>query len=823
MSPQGLFTYQPGQAQTLAVIVVFALLSMLAIFYVLLRFSWGFLSHWYRSAEVGEEPREKFFFRTQLGAYTASLLFSNFVCSTSSVVDTKWIMLRGIQRGPTCTAQAAVSQISGVANAYFTAAVAIHTFNSLVLRKRLPTWFCGAAVAFGWICSTAAGGVPLAVFNGSSDPIYSSNGLSCGFSPEYPVLQTVLQLVPIFLASLISVVCYVLIFLFLRGTLSISDGLHVNIDPEARRSATAGTLFEYHRFIAAIARSMLWFPFAYMGLLFPLVIVSLMGLNEYYVPFSARVFADAFSSMLGFANAMILLNILRIMAPVLSQHQVVQRIQVSAGSESFFAGSKSPFVQDFKVESPIMSFAQDIPGSNTPRSPHTPRTPRSPRSPRTPRSPRVPPIRIPSRRDMAEPILLTQAISGLTTPTPRTPRTPHMPTIHGASQPGTLRRTGSIVKQLIAKRPSIKMPNPAEKSETPLLERKISPAAELNAMLSAPGLPSNPRARLTHDGHFHGLPPPRRTYRSPVVREPSYEALPTEAISPPLNASSTGPRTPMDSTMFSRSSVSSAGHSRATSSHSTRYNSTHESLFSTYTDRSQATRDSLVPPVPRLPDLNPAERSTGARSTSVDSLPAHRLEDPVARAASSSSDESSGESSSDHSSTAHLVNAGLPTSPFMMDAASRSWSHSRSRARQPSSTDATRSPAPSLLLGEAAAMRRMLSAPDLWAARRSSRSSEQRAQMQAPPSRARAPLSDELFGLPQMPKVPQARTPLHSRAPSAYADPFTTPTHSRQSSRASTTESLSAAPATSQERLVRAATSVRRATSPTPRTSYGYF
>lgn len=57
---------------------------------------------------------------------------------------------------------------------------------------------------------------------------------------------------------MVAAVFYSLVFLILRGTIALKGGLKLNFDPEARRTTVHGT-YEYPRFIAAIARSMLWY------------------------------------------------------------------------------------------------------------------------------------------------------------------------------------------------------------------------------------------------------------------------------------------------------------------------------------------------------------------------------------------------------------------------------------------------------------------------------------------------------------------------------------------------------------------------------------
>lgn len=61
--------------------------------------------------------------------------------------------------------------------------------------------------------------------------------------------------------SLVSVVVYTLVFLVLRGTLTIQGGIRFNFNRSHRWSMSSVTTVEYQRFIAAVARSMLWYPF----------------------------------------------------------------------------------------------------------------------------------------------------------------------------------------------------------------------------------------------------------------------------------------------------------------------------------------------------------------------------------------------------------------------------------------------------------------------------------------------------------------------------------------------------------------------------------
>lgn len=62
----------------------------------------------------------------------------------------------------------------------------------------------------------------------------------------------------ILLASLLGAILYSLIFLVLRGSLKIKSGVKLTLDPNARWHSSEGLTESYHRFIARVAKSMLW-------------------------------------------------------------------------------------------------------------------------------------------------------------------------------------------------------------------------------------------------------------------------------------------------------------------------------------------------------------------------------------------------------------------------------------------------------------------------------------------------------------------------------------------------------------------------------------
>ena len=109
--------YQHGQASSLIVsshtcqvrvkpnrcvvqaIILFALISLLAIFGVLIRYSWDPLMAFARRRQGTNQHHSRAFFHTQLGAYIASLMLSNAFSSISMVINAQWAADKRVTNG----------------------------------------------------------------------------------------------------------------------------------------------------------------------------------------------------------------------------------------------------------------------------------------------------------------------------------------------------------------------------------------------------------------------------------------------------------------------------------------------------------------------------------------------------------------------------------------------------------------------------------------------------------------------------------------------------------------------------------------------------
>ncbi|KAI0784488.1 hypothetical protein C8Q75DRAFT_809976 [Abortiporus biennis] len=462
------FKFSNGQGAGLIAVVVCAIISLIAIDFIWLRIVCVQLNARLvkRSTKVST-TREEVFFKTQLGVYIASLLLSNLLSTISYMSNVTWINRGGIQQGSLCSSQGALMQIGDSAAAYFTAAIAVHTFATLALGNRLPAWFCYMAVACGWILTIASGVIP-SVLSLPNGPIYGTDGASCGISVQYPLVQTVVHLAPIFLGALISAVFYALVFLTIRGTIVFRKGVRFNLDPEARWQSQSGS-FEYSKFIAGISQSMLWYPIVYAILMLPHVIVCLLETSGFANPVGFKIFSVACSALLGVANVIIFYNIMRAMSPAFRPSAA--RVQAKPDLESF---GNAGVIE--KEPSPV-----DV-------------------------APSVSAI-LAQRAFPSSPVPGSRALSVAS------PRLPSMVSVKSSESTQYLLRTGHT--------PSGSTASTVNSLSVAALPRAITPVRELNEMLSADSSRSGSPLSATSDDSQSSLPAPRREHRSPLLRRPT--------------------------------------------------------------------------------------------------------------------------------------------------------------------------------------------------------------------------------------------------------------------------------------------------------------
>ncbi|KAG1747144.1 uncharacterized protein EDB91DRAFT_1245589 [Suillus paluster] len=335
-----LFTpFSGAQAKGLIVVPVFALLSALALAFIVFRsIRFVVIPSFRRNATICRAP-ENLFFRTQLGHYAASLVLSNVFLTAAGLMEFYWVRQSGIHQGFMCSSQAVLMQIGNWSTCFFSVAIGLHTCNSLVFRIYQINWLSVAVIAFGWIISLVIALAPL-----SEAGVYGPITVSCGVTMAHPGKIFGLEAFPVILGSVLSVILYALIFLDLRGILHVKGSTKITCKSQW---CAVNDSKEYQRFIGAIAK----YPIAFVFLLLPFTVANLTQVSGRTISFGADIFAHVCSFMLGLVNVGLLYNTFRVLSPVF-HGLAVPKIQVD---------TEKTFGNDAFDESPILPPAAHMP------------------------------------------------------------------------------------------------------------------------------------------------------------------------------------------------------------------------------------------------------------------------------------------------------------------------------------------------------------------------------------------------------------------------------------------------------------------------------
>jgi len=351
MSQTSFFPIPPRELGGAIAVNIFAILSTLGLVSVALRITWVcFQRHLLLTAP---ETQEHVFFNTQLGQYAACLLIGMAFSTTSGIIGISWVVRRGITEGWVCRFQATLMQIATYSAGYFTVAIAVHAFNSLVLERRQSVILCRSTMSIGWIIAILVGLIPFMIHK-PDGYVYGAAGLTCSIRSVYPKAQFFFHLLPILIASFLSAIFYSLIFLVLRGTLKIRGGIKLTLNPDSRWNNSEEN---YHRFIARVARSMLWYPVAYIALLVPYSIVRLLDISGFVVPFEATVFGFVCWFSLGIVDVVLLYNTFRVLGPVF---EASSASGTRKSMESFYTVERLQNFEYLTPRVPSMSWQEKI-------------------------------------------------------------------------------------------------------------------------------------------------------------------------------------------------------------------------------------------------------------------------------------------------------------------------------------------------------------------------------------------------------------------------------------------------------------------------------
>ena len=88
--------------------------------------------------------------------------------------------------------------MGNISGAYFTVALSVHTFNSLVLQFRQSGWLGVLIIGCGWVFALVLALIPLSpTFASKSSAMYGPGEVSCGIQSMYPQILFYHHLLPV--------------------------------------------------------------------------------------------------------------------------------------------------------------------------------------------------------------------------------------------------------------------------------------------------------------------------------------------------------------------------------------------------------------------------------------------------------------------------------------------------------------------------------------------------------------------------------------------------------------------------------------------------
>ncbi|PBK68884.1 hypothetical protein ARMSODRAFT_1019459 [Armillaria solidipes] len=235
--------------------------------------------------------------------YFISLMCAELIQALGGLLNIQWIIDAEVIEGTLCVAQGILKQVGDVTVALTSLALAIHTFNVLIVRWRAPPWLSIVIVSLIWIFIALNVGLSYATHPGN---YYGNTGYWCWIRDEYGAERIALEYLWLWIALAVMVTMYGLIALVMRGFIVVDEGVHFMIQGNRVRQDLTAADDEDERQSKAVANLMLIYPAVYAICVFPVTIVRWLTFSDgVYVPSGATFFASVLFSSSGLFNSIL--------------------------------------------------------------------------------------------------------------------------------------------------------------------------------------------------------------------------------------------------------------------------------------------------------------------------------------------------------------------------------------------------------------------------------------------------------------------------------------------------------------------------------------
>lgn len=271
------------------------------------------------------------FINSAPGAYLVSLFISHFIYGVGFTIGFRWTITQYISVGPLCDAQGTLLQIGDLGYAFWSGAIAYHTFNLLYFRQSPPNWVSKAILSICWtlqiilpIVGAAAVAYPRRLYD-------YSGGTWCWISGRYDELQLLFYFIPSWCSVIMSSIMYITVYVHTSrffNSQSFSSSLHSSGNNNSEDNEAAIYIGSKVR---KKARSLLIYPLVYAILLIPVSIVKMGSMAGWRSPFWLACLSGVFISSSGWLDVILFLYTRR---AFLQEARRAARIRTKSRSKS---------------------------------------------------------------------------------------------------------------------------------------------------------------------------------------------------------------------------------------------------------------------------------------------------------------------------------------------------------------------------------------------------------------------------------------------------------------------------------------------------------
>jgi len=238
----------------------------------------------------------------------AEILFLNqlgwdLVQATGGLMNIKWAANGSVQPGAFCVAQGAVKHMSDVGAALSTMTITIYTLKVLCFPKvvegndergrKKSVRFGLGLVAGIWLFLGLLVGINIAA--DGSYHFYGPTGWWCWIQSKYSVQRTAADFAFMWIAAVINVVGYIIIFLYLKGYIA-TQGWRI-IRPDTRQPISILSVTQVY--------GLLFYPLVYTLAILPLSIARYLSFAHHRVPFAVTICVDMIYLASGLFNVIL--------------------------------------------------------------------------------------------------------------------------------------------------------------------------------------------------------------------------------------------------------------------------------------------------------------------------------------------------------------------------------------------------------------------------------------------------------------------------------------------------------------------------------------